>query len=55
MIVFASLAKGPVFKCQKMALRVPGHKNEDHFLMPTTPQNGKEPACFVRLALLGGF
>ena len=49
------LPKVPVFKRQKMALRVPGHKNGDHFLMPTTPQNGKEPVCFMRLALLGGF
>ena len=34
---------------------MPGHKNEDHFLMPTTPQNGAEHVCFVRVSLLGGF
>ena len=30
-------------------------KNGDHFLTPTTPQNGAEHVCFMRLALLGGF
>ena len=45
----------PVFKCQKMALRVPNKKNGDHFLSPTTPQNGVRHVCFMRLALLGGF
>ena len=29
-------------------------KNGDHFLTPTTPQNGVEHVCFMRLALLGG-
>ena len=48
-------AKVPVFKCQKMALRVPKQKNGDHFFMPTSPENGVEHDCFVRLALLGGF
>ena len=38
-----------------MALRVPKQKKQDHFLMPTSPQNGVEQVCFVRLALLGGF
>ena len=47
--------KVPVFTCQKMALRVPIQKNGDHFLSPTTPQNGVRHVCFMRLALLGGF
>ena len=41
-----------------MALRAPKQndaKNQDHFLIPTSPQNGVEHVCFVRLALLGGF
>ena len=38
-----------------MALLVPRQKNQDHFLMPTFPQNGVEHVCFMRLALLGGF
>ena len=49
------MAKVPVFRCQKMALRAPKQKNGDHFLTPTTPQNGVEHVCFMRLALLGGF
>ena len=51
----ALLAKVPVFKRQKIALRVPKQKNKDHFSMPTSPQNGVEHVCFMRLALLGGF
>ena len=51
----AILAKVPVFKCQKMALRAPKQKKRDHFSMPTSPQNGVEHVYFVRLALLGGF
>ena len=35
-----------------MALRVPKQKKEDHFSMPTSPQNGVEHVCFMRLALL---
>ena len=50
----ALLPKMPVFKCQKMALRVLKQKNGDHFLMPTPPQNGVEHVCFMHLALLGG-
>ena len=37
-----------------MALQVPEQKNVHHFLMPTSPQNGVEQVCFMRLALLGG-
>ena len=44
-----------IFLCQKMALRAPKQKNEDHFSTPTSPQNGVEHICFVRLAPLGGF
>ena len=51
---WALLAKVPVFKRQKIALRVSKQKNEDHFSMPTSPQNGVEHVCFMRLALLGG-
>ena len=51
----AILAKVPVLKCQKMALRAPKQKNRDHFSTPTSPQNGAELVCFVRLALLGWF
>ena len=51
----AILAKVPVLKCQKMALRAPKQKNGDHFLTPTTPQNGVEHVSFMRLALMGGF
>ena len=50
----AILAKVPVLKCQKMALRTPKQKKRDHFSMPTSPQNGVEHICFMRLALLGG-
>ena len=52
---WALLAKVSVFMCQKMALRRPKQKNGDHFLSPTTPQNGVQHVCFMRLALLGGF
>ena len=48
-------AKVPIFTCQKMALRAPKLKNRDHFLTPTSPQNGVEHVCFVHLALSGGF
>ena len=51
----ALLAKVPVFRCQKMALRVPRQKNRDHFLMPTSPQNDVQHVCFMHLSLLGGF
>ena len=51
----ALLVKVPIFKCQKMALRLPKQKNRDHFLMPTSPQNGRFHVCFMRLSLLGGF
>ena len=51
----AILAKVPVLKCQKMALRAPKQKKRDHFSTPTSPQNGAELVCFVRLALLGWF
>ena len=51
----AILAKVPVLKCQKMALWAPKQKNRDHFLSPTTPQNGKQHVCFMRIAFLGGF
>ena len=51
----AILAKVPVLKCQKIALRAPKQKKEDHFLTPTSPQNGVEHVCFMHLALLGGF
>ena len=47
--------KLPVFLCQKMALRAPKQKKRDHFSTPTSPQNGAELICFVRLALLGWF
>ena len=49
------VTKVPVFKCKKMALRAPKQKNRDHFLSPTTPQNGKQHVCFMRIAFLGGF
>ena len=49
----ALLAKVPVFKCQKMGLLLPKQKDGDHFLMPTSPQNGELPVCFMRLPLLG--
>ena len=49
-----SNAKVPVFSREKMALWVPEQKNGDHFLMPTSPQNGVGHVCFMRLALLGG-
>ena len=48
------LPKVPVFTWKKMALRVPEQKKRDHFLMPTSPQNGVEHVCFMRFALLGG-
>ena len=51
----AILAKVPVLKCQKMALWAPKQKKRDHFLLPTTPQNGKQHVCFMRIAFLGGF
>ena len=51
----ALLPKVPVFKCQKMALRAPESKNGDHFLTPTSPQNGVEHVSFMRLALWVGF
>ena len=51
----ALLAKVPVFRCQKMALRVPRQKNRDHFLMPTSPQNDVQHVCFMHLSLLSGF
>ena len=38
-----------------MALWAPKQKKRDHFLSPTTPQNGVGHVCFMRLALLGGF
>ena len=38
-----------------MALRARKLKNRDHFLTPTSPQNGVEHVCFMHLALLGGF
>ena len=52
---WALLVKVTVFRCQKMAFGVPRQKNRDHFLMSTSPQNGGEHVCFMRLALLGGF
>ena len=52
---FSVRPKVPVFRCQKMAFGVPRQKNRDHFLMSTSPQNGGEHVCFMRLALLGGF
>ena len=54
-IIAAKMPKVPVFRCQKMALPSPKQKNGYHFLTPTTPQNGVEHVCFMRLALLGGF
>ena len=47
----ALLPKVPGFKWQKMALPAPRQKNGDHFLTPTSPQNGAEHNCFMRLAL----
>ena len=52
---WALTAKVPVFTCKKMALRMPYQKNGDHFIMPTSPQNGDLHVCFINLALLGGF
>ena len=51
----ALLPKVPVFNCQKMALRMPKQKNGDHFLMPTSPQNGGLHVGFMRLPLSGVF
>ena len=49
------LPKVPVFKCEKMALRMRKQKNGDHFFMPTSPQNDGLHVCFMHSSLLGGF
>ena len=35
-----------------MGLQAPESKNGDHFFTPTSPQNGDENICFMRLPLL---
>ena len=36
-----------------MVLWAPKLKNRDHFSTPTSPQNGVEHVCFMRLARFG--
>ena len=49
-----SRSEVPFFGTSKRAL-LPKQKNGDPFFMPTSPQDGVEHVCFMRLALLGGF
>ena len=51
----ALLPKVPNFGYQKTLLWVPESKNGDHFLTPTSPQNGGIDVCSVRLSFLRGF